>query len=162
MSKKIIVILCFLISLSGCTRTETISIDDMEPEDIQVKLEITGGYELAKYDIFLSNENRVIAYDARKESKSATVLSVDNEGYLCMLKQCIKELQNCEKETVDFHTGFSDMYEIHMYINGNVYSFEYGNSRNPYANILTEIMLSYSDVEGLENVKSYISTIRKN
>ena len=162
MSKKIVVILCFLISLSGCIHTEKISIDDIETEDTQVKLEITGGYELVKYDVFLSDDNRVFAYDAREKPEGATVLSVDDVSDLHMLKLCIEELQNCEKETVDFHLPASDAYLVNMYINGNLYSFEYGCARNPYANILTEIMLSYSDVEGLENVKSYISTIRKN
>ena len=156
----VFMVFCSLVFLFGCTTTEKVSVSDIKNENIKVKVEITGGYELCRYVVYLLDDNRVISYDSRKLSERASIISVEDEMFLLMIDNCVTELQKCEKEMVDFNLGASDLYQVHMCINGRDYSFDYGCAQNPYANILTEIMLAHSDVDGLENIESYIFTIR--
>ena len=162
--KKIIAlfmtIVC-LISLSGCSTKEKINVGDIDKNNIKVRIDICGGYDLVQYVTILTQDNKVISFDGREDTEASIVLlDTENSVQQIYIKRCLEELQNCESKDVDFGVEESDQYDVQMYIGDKVFKFTYGCAQNPYANILTEILLSYSEVDELDNILPYPSKFR--
>ena len=162
--KKIIAlfmtIVC-LISLSNCSIKEKINIDDIDKNNIKVRIDMCGGYELVQYVTILTHDNMVISFDGRGDTEASIVLlDAENTVQQFYIQNCLEELQNCERKDVDFSVEESDQYYVRMYIDDKVFEFTYGCAKNPCANILTEILLNYSEVEELENILPYPSKFR--
>ena len=156
----LIAILCFF-SFSGCSNAEKVSVDDIDYSNIKVRVDMCGGYELVQYVTILTNDNKIISFDGRQDTEATVVSLKDNAVDELVIKQSLDSLQGCESEDVDYFVTASDNYYIEMHIGEEVYRYTYGCAKNPDANILTELLLSYSKVEEIDDISPYPSKFRK-
>ncbi len=156
-----VAIVC-LISFTGCSTAQKINVADIDESNMKVRVDVRGGYSGVQYVTMLTNDNKVISYNGA-ESTEAYVVPVESDDVVneLMLQKCLEYLQDCESKDVVFFVEASDLYYIEMYIGEKMYSFTYGCAKNPYANILTEILLGYSQVEEVEHITPYPSQFRE-
>ncbi len=155
-----VAIVC-LVSFSGCSTAEKMNVADIDESNVKVRVDVRGGYELVQYVTILTNDNKIISFDGHQDTEAYVVpVGEDDVVNKLMIQQCLDDLKNCESEAVDFEDGASDLYYIEMYVGDKMYRFTYGCAKNPYANILTEILLGYSQVEEVEHITPYPSQFR--
>ena len=173
LSKKIIVLsVCLLVvvgvaiacivSFAGCGSAERMNVANIDESNVKVRVDVRGGYELVQYVTILTNDNKIISFDGHQDTEAYVVpVGEDDVVNKLMIQQCLDDLKNCESEAVDFMDGTSDLYYIEMYVGNKMYRFTYGCAKNPYANILTEILLGYSQVKEVDRITPYPSQFRE-
>ena len=153
--KKIILLVCLLVvvgvviacivSFTGCSTAERMNVANIDESNVKVRVDVRGGYAGVQYVTILTNDNKVISYSGENSTEGYVVsLGDDDSINELMIQQCLEHLQDYESKDVDFFAEASDLYYVEMYIGKKMYSFTYGCAKNPYANILTEILLGYS------------------
>lgn len=156
-----IAVVC-LISFTGCSTAERMNVADIDESNTKVRVDVRGGYAGVQYVTILTNDNKVISYSGENSTEGYVVsLGDDDSINELMIQQCLEHLQDYESKDVDFFAEASDLYYVEMYIGKKMYSFTYGCAKNPYANILTEILLGYSQVEEVEHITPYPSQFRE-
>lgn len=148
-------------SFTGCSTKQKINVDDIDRDNVKVRIDMCGGYGLVQYVTILTYDDEVISFNGREDTE-ATVRLLDSEktAQQFYIQRCLEELRGCESDGIDFFVEASDTYYIEMYFCDKVYRFTYGCAKNPYANILTEILLGYSEVEELNGILPYPSQFR--
>ena len=156
-----IAVVC-LISFTGCSTAGRMNTADINETDIKVRVDVRGGYAGVQYVTILTNDNKVISYSGENSTEGYVVsLGDDDSINELMIQQCLEHLQDYESKDVDFFAEASDLYYVEMYAGDKMYRFTYGCAKNPYANILTEILLGYSQVEEVEHITPYPSQFRE-
>ena len=160
---SVFIVVTVLLSFAGCSSAEKVNIADINETDIKVRVDLCGSYAGARYITILTNDNKVVSYRG-ESSTDAYVVSLDeDDDYLSLvdIQRCLDGLKDCGKDDVDFSLGVNDTYYIEMYIGDKIYRFDYGCAKNPYANILTEILLGYSQVKEVDRITPYPSQFRE-
>lgn len=155
-----VVILC-LVSFTACGSTDKMNVADIDESNVKVRVDVRGGYAGVQYVTILTNDNKVISYNGTEAEAYIVPVGEDDVVNKLMIQQCLDDLQNCESEAVDFMDGTSDLYYIEMYAGDKMYRFTYGCAKNPYANVLTEILLGYSQVKEVDRITPYPSQFRE-
>lgn len=159
---SVIVAIVCLVSFTGCSTAERMNVADINETDIKVRVDVRGGYAGVQYVTILTNDNKVISYSGENSTEGYVVSLVDDDSINeLMIQQCLEHLQDYESKDVDFFAEASDLYYVEMYIGKKMYSFTYGCAKNPYANILTEILLGYSQVKEVDRITPYPSQFRE-
>ena len=170
--KKIILLVCLLVvvgvviacivSFTGCSTAERMNVANIDESNVKVRVDVRGGYAGVQYVTILTNDNKVISYSGENSTEGYVVsLGDDDSINELMIQQCLEHLQDYESKDVDFFAEASDLYYVEMYIGKKMYSFTYGCAKNPYANILTEILLGYSQVKEVDRITPYPSQFRE-
>ena len=170
--KKIILLVCLLVvvgvviacivSFTGCSTAERMNVANIDESNVKVRVDVRGGYAGVQYVTIITNDNKVISYSGENSTEGYVVsLGDDDSINELMIQQCLEHLQDYESKDVDFFAEASDLYYVEMYIGKKMYSFTYGCAKNPYANILTEILLGYSQVKEVDRITPYPSQFRE-
>lgn len=158
---SVFVAIACIVSFTGCDSTGKMNVTDIDKSNIKVRVDMRGGYAGVQYVTILTNDNEVVSYNGGEAEAYVVPVGEDDAVNELMIRRCLEVLQNCESEDVDFSAEASDLYYIEMYVDDEIYTFTYGCAKNPYANILTEILLGYSQVKDLEHITPYPSQFRE-
>lgn len=141
-----------LLSFSGCSTPQKMSVDNINLEQARARVEVRGGYGLVQHVMILTEDNNVLSYNGEEDTE-AVVIPVEDISSKLFMEQSLENLQKCEANDVDFSLGVADGYYVQMYIGDKIFTFDYGYAKNPYANILTKILIEHSDIAGINDIQ---------
>lgn len=151
---KIMTVVGLLFCFAGCNNVNNIQTQKYSDENI---LEFNIRRPGETYFFSYTSDKKIVVHDENKK-----VLSVsDTDDCQDIIDSYLDNIKNSSKEDIEFDLVVYDFWEVTLSLGKQEYRFVYGASKNPYVNMLIEVIIGFSDCKkAQESLVPYPSTFR--